>query len=94
MSRNPNAEMQVIFFRGCSCDRNPLENFEENVITGAPACQVQRVLPGVGSEGDVLSGAGEENPGEGFQEKSSQVSSRQGFYSLLQDFGTAEIQAG
>ena len=35
-------------------------------------------MHGVGGEGDVLPRAREENPGEGFQEKSSQVPSRQG----------------
>ena len=64
----------------------PLKNVEEYVIAGAPACEVQRVLPGVGSEGDVLPGAREENPGEGFQEKSSQVPSGQGFFLIVPSF--------
>ena len=77
MSRNPNAEMQVISFSAdIHRDKNLI--FKGYLLTGSPACEVQRVLPGVRSEGDVLLGAREENPREGFQEKSSQVSSRQG----------------
>ena len=53
-------------------------SFKGYFLTGAPACEVQRVLPGVRSEGDVLLGARKENPGEGLQEKSPQVSPRQG----------------
>ena len=77
MSRNPNAEMQVMFF----CSKKSAEEYLGIYLTlGAPACEVQRVLPGFGGEGDVLLGAREENPGEGLQEKSPQVPSRQGSY--------------
>ena len=79
MSRNPNAEMQVIFF----CSKKSAEEYLGIYLKlGAPACEVQRVLPGVRGEGDVLLGAREENPGEGLQEKSPQVPSRQGSYSV------------
>ena len=55
-----------------------VQDRKDKTPAGASACQVQRVLPGAGREGDVLPRTGEEDHREGFQEEGAQVPSGQG----------------